>query len=332
MKSGNDSSKHPGEDTSVKPKRERKTQADRIIETAVATRDMPIPMGNDMAFVSKILVQAFLPHRDPDDLTWERTNGDFTLYVKSGLGRENKKTKVYGIPYGAIPRILMAYINSEALKNSKDETCENPRVIYLGNSLSDFLRKIGVQNTGGVRGGITSFKKQAERLFHAEITVIYKGKQGYAERDIKISDGRFIFWGSAQHEGQPSLWDSSVELSERFYSLLVNNPAPMDWRVLKAIKQSPMALDLYMWLTHRMSYLQKPTEIKWETLQEQLGSDTTSSRKFRQLVRQHLVKIQSIWADLKIDADSSECIRLYPSKLLIPQSKASHSMNLLKSL
>jgi hypothetical protein len=315
-----DDTNFENENASPKKRGERKTQVDKIIETACLIYDEPKPSSKEMAFLSRILVQAFLPHKDPKDIAWERTNGDFTLIVKSGIGYANKKSKLYGVPYGSIPRLLMAYVNTQALRNSKNPKVENPRIIHLGNSLSQFLEALGIASTGGQYGSITRFKKQAEKLFHSEITIIQRGKHGIAERDIKIADGRFLFWDLKDPE-QMALWDSAIELSERFYQLLVSNPVPMDWRILKVIKQSPMALDLYMWLTHRMSYLGKPTKIKWETLQEQLGADIQQLKHFREQVRKHLRKIEAMWQGLHIDASHTEHIILYPSELLIEQTK-----------
>lgn len=309
------------ENASPKKRGVRKTQIEKIVDTACLLWEDPKPASNEMAFLSRILVQAFLPHKDPKEMAWTRTNGDFSMSVKSGINIAKKKPELYGVPYGSIPRLLMAYINTEALRNSKDTNNANPRMIHLGNSLSQFLEALSIQNTGGKRGGITSFKKQAEKLFHSEITIIQRGTHGIAERDIKISDGRFLFW-DLKDPDQMALWESAIELSERFYQLLVNNPVPMDWRILKTIKQSPMALDLYMWLTHRMSYLDKPVKIRWETLQLQLGADIEQLKHFREQVRKHLKKIESMWQDLNIDSSHADYILLYPSQLLIPHTKS----------
>jgi hypothetical protein len=311
------------ENKNASPKKRgvRKTQIEKIVDTACLLWDEPKPASNEMAFLSRILVQAFLPHKDPKEIMWSRTNGDFTLDVKSGIGRgKDGKPKLYGVPYGSIPRLLMAYINTEALRNSKDPNNSNPQIISLGASLSQFLEKLGYASTGGQNGSITRFKNQAEKLFHSEITVIQRGTHGVAERDIKIADGRFIFW-DLQDPEQQALWESSIELSDRFYNLLIQGAAPMDWRILKTIKQSPMALDLYMWLTHRMGYLNKPVRIKWETLQLQLGADIENIRHFRSKVRQHLKKIEAIWQDLNIDATHADYLMLYPSDLLITPTK-----------
>lgn len=298
----------------------RETQDNRIARTAAEVWEVSADEAGELAFVSRVLVQAFLPHSDPKDIAWQRTNGNFTLTVKSGIGFENGKSKTYGVPYGTIPRLLLAWLNSEAIRNAQDLKNDRPQMIHLGRSLSEFLEKIGIQRTGGPRGGITSFKNQAEKLFRAEITVASTGPDMIAERDIKISDGRFFFWSHKNPE-QQTIWENAIELSDRFYRLLIRNPVPLDWRVLKAIKQSPMALDLYMWLTHRMSYLDKPVTIQWETLQKQLGSDVERIDNFRQKVRQHLKKITAVWRHLKVDASRPDAIRLYPTPSLIAPTK-----------
>jgi hypothetical protein len=299
----------------------REAKSVKVANLAAKVWDRDPLSAVDMAFVSRIMVQAFLPHSDPKDLAWQRVNGNFALTVKSGIGFENGKSKTYGIPYGTIPRLLLAWLNSEAFRNSQDSSNEHPQRIQLGRSLSDFLEKIGVPRTGGRRGGITAFKNQAERLFRSEITITCTGEDMVSERDMKIADGRVFFW-SHTHPGQTTLWESAIELSDRFYALLIRNPVPLDWEVLREIKQSPMALDLYMWLTHRMSYLQESINIRWGTLEKQLGSDIADSRKFRQQVRKHLGTIQTIWKDLQIDASSSDFICLRKSKKLIPHKKS----------
>jgi hypothetical protein len=299
----------------IKYKREPKNN--QHAKTAMEVWDQSAIEAKTLAFVSRILVQAFLPHSDPKDIGWSRRNGDFTLDVKSGIGKDKKgKFFQYGVPYGTVPRLLLAWLNTQAVSNSNDESNPNPRLISLGRSLSEFLDELEIGNTGGKNGGITRFKKQMEKLFHAEISVTCTGKNFIAEKDIKISDGRFIFWDVNQPK-QMNLWESSIELSEAFYKLLINTPVPMDWRILKNFKQSPMALDLYMWLTHRMCYVDKPVAIKWETLAQQLGSDVQDIHKFRQQVRKHLRAITVIWKDLRIDASKSDAFHLYESKSMV---------------
>ena len=53
----------------------------------------------------------------------------------------------------------------------------------------------------------------------------------------------------------PNSFNSVVVLSAEFYDELVAHAVPIDLRALKALKSSPLALDIYSWLTYRMSYL-----------------------------------------------------------------------------
>ncbi len=299
----------------------RETQDNRIARTAAEVWETTANEAGELAFISRILVQAFLPHSDPKKAGWIRKNGNFTLSLKSGFEvLEDGTPKFYGLPYGSIPRLLLAWLNSEAIRNHQDKNNENPHVIYLGRSLSEFLEKIGIDRSGGKKGGITRFKTQSEKLFRSEITVTCSGADMIVERDIKITDGRFVFWSHHSPE-QQTLWENAIELSDRFYNLLIRNPVPLDWRVLKAIKQSPMALDLYMWLTHRMSYVEKPVSIQWETLQQQLGAEIEGMHHFRDKVRKNLKKIQTVWCSLNIDVSKPDTICLYKSSLLVAPTK-----------
>jgi hypothetical protein len=65
----------------------------------------------------------------------------------------------------------------------------------------------------------------------------------------------------------------TVTLSEHFFNEVIDRPVPIDMRAIKALKQSPMALDIYTWLTYRASYLKRPTVIPWSSLALQFGSD-----------------------------------------------------------
>ena len=58
---------------------------------------------------------------------------------------------------------------------------------------------------------------------------------------------------------QAALWGSVVTLSPGFFSAVTERPVPVDFRALKALR-SPLALDIYCWLTYRMSYLERPSK------------------------------------------------------------------------
>lgn len=64
--------------------------------------------------------------------------------------------------------------------------------------------------------------------------------QGAAQGDL---------WWSVRAPNQGALWGSWIELGEMFYTAITRAPVPVDMRTLRALKRSPLALDLYAWLT-----------------------------------------------------------------------------------
>src|SRR5690606_12757454 len=62
-------------------------------------------------------------------------------------------------------------------------------------------------------------------------------------------------WWDPKRPDQAVLFGSTVVLGERFFRAIIERPVPLDFRALRALKKSPLGLDLYTWLTYRMSYL-----------------------------------------------------------------------------
>ena len=47
------------------------------------------------------------------------------------------------------------------------------------------------------------------------------------------------------------LWDSTIQLGERFFQEIIAHPIPLDMHTLRALKRSPRGLDLYFWLVYK---------------------------------------------------------------------------------
>ena len=57
------------------------------------------------------------------------------------------------------------------------------------------------------------------------------------------------------------LWDSTIRLGEEFFNEVIAHPVPIDMRILKAVKRSPLGLNLYLWLAYRTFALKTPLTI-----------------------------------------------------------------------
>jgi hypothetical protein len=75
-----------------------------------------------------------------------------------------------------------------------------------------------------------------------------------------------MLWWDPKSPDQKELFDSKVILSQPFFREIIDRPVPLDKRALAALSKSPLQLDIYCWLTYRMSYLKRETVIPWEAL------------------------------------------------------------------
>ena len=103
----------------------------------------------DMGFMARLLALCSLPRTNPGNQSkYVRRNGPYTLGMTAGI---NSK-----LPFGNIPRLLLAWLCTEAVRTQN-------RVLVLGSSLSEFMRKLGMEDrSGSARGDRTRLPQPDE--------------------------------------------------------------------------------------------------------------------------------------------------------------------------
>ena len=99
------------------------------------------------------------------------------------------------------------------------------------------MRELGVYSSGGGREH-TKLRNQMERLFNAHVSLVYEDKRGKATVNSQIADST-VFWWNPQRPDQPSLWESKIELSEKFFNEIISHPVPLDMNTLRNGPTSP---------------------------------------------------------------------------------------------
>jgi hypothetical protein len=198
-----------------------------------------------------------------------------------------------GLPYGTVPRLLLAWVTTEAVKTKTRE-------LELGDSMAAFMGELGLSATGGSTGSITRLKNQTRRLFASTVSASYESKTKIADIGYRLADKSVLWWHAKEPE-QAGLWRSTVTLSEQFFNEVVDRPVPIDMRAIKALKRSPMALDIYTWLTYRMSYLKRPTVIPWAALAMQFGSNYAQVRQFKAAFLTELRKVVTVYGMVQVE-------------------------------
>lgn len=266
------------------------------------------PDKTESAFMARQLVQATLPHKNPGDLpAWSRKNGDLTLTIRPGWDEKNNQS--IGYPYGTIPRLLLFWITTEAIRT------KSPR-IELGNSLAQFMETLGLQPKGtGKRSDFKRLREQMIRLSRATISFSQSSAKGYSWLDMQVAPKGMIWWSEKQPD-QQTLWQNWIQLGDDFFNAITSSPVPVDMRILKALKRSPLALDLYAWATYT-AYQTQQTEqsrsVSWELLHEQFGAEYKTLKEFSRKAWKALRKIQAVYPNLSIERVHGGIIVL-PSK------------------
>lgn len=273
---------------------------DRLVNEALLIEAEEAKSADALGFMARAMVQATLPHKKAEGNEFTRTNGNYSMSILAPAA--------IGLPYGSYPRLLLSWLSTEAVRTKERE-------LILGDSLSKFMGELGLIPTGGRWGSITQLKNQMRRLFSSHVSCTYDG-DSFNAINMMLAD-RVALWWSPQEPEQAALWQSSVLLSQPFFDEITAHPVPIDLRALSALKKSPMALDVYMWLTYRMFYMRKATPLRWASLQSQFGSDFADTKAGRQGFRRGFIhalkKVQVVYPGARVEPTDGG-ILLLPSK------------------
>lgn len=274
---------------------------DKLFGTALAIELETAKEAGALGFMARAMVQATMPLRRVAGNEFTRTNGAFSLTMLA-------PSKI-GLPYGSIPRLVTGFLTTEAVRTKE-------RHIVLGSSLSRFMAELDLAPTGGRWGTIPRMRDQMTRLFACSISCTYSSGSAFGLENVNIADKATLWWTPRQPD-QGTLWESTIVLSERFFSEITENPVPIDLRALRALKRSPMALDVYLWLTYRMSYVRARTAVPWGALQLQFGADYPTSvqgrRDFKKAFLRALGKVAVVYPAARLDTTADSLV-LLPSR------------------
>lgn len=278
----------------------------QLIDLAVEIQSNPVVKYEDRTYVARELVQLTLPHRQPAKVNnqvppiWTRRNGDLSLIVKPGYQVDPKvgEVRCLGYPSGAIPRLLIFWLNSEVVKNKT-------RRIELDGSYNEFLRRIGFdpRTGGGVRGDAKRVALEAQRLFRATISFEHASDRSRSWVDMPVAPKGSVWWDVKKPE-QDNLFSSWIELGEDFYNCLVGNPVPLDSRILSYFRSSPLGLDISAWLSHRVftaSMTGQSSKITWYQMLGQFGSGYNCPKNFKKSAKPIIEKLKVLVPKLGVE-------------------------------
>ena len=213
-------------------------------------------------------------------------------------------------PYGTIPRLFLYWLNTEVVRKKSRE-------IELGSSLNGFLEDLGLNpaNGRGKRSDAFRTKDQLDRLLGSVITFRYDDDNKTSRVNVPVATSSTIWWQHKEPD-QKGLFTSKIVVSQELYDIFMGAPVPHDLRLLKTLKNSALALDLYSWLLTRIYaslYQDKVQFIPWRALAKQFGSEYADPKNFKKKARDTLKKINAIYGNQLPIEQVNGGVEVYPS-------------------
>lgn len=243
-----------------------------------------------------------LPHKKlPDDQAWEKKGHKVTLLVEPGRLKQAGKTRLFGVPYGARARMILLYLQTQAIRTGSRE-------VALGRSMRDWMERMGL-SIGGETA--RTLREQAARISACSLKFFWEdaNSDGFERGAIVRSGLRF----HAEDQNQASLWEDRVTLDEVFYASLRDHPVPLLESAIRQLRDRSMSLDIYVWLAWRLHNLSKPTSISWPALHAQFGAGYKLVRQFKPRFIEALAAALAAYPDARVDVQDA-AITLLPSR------------------
>lgn len=284
----------------------------RIIEAAAGhMSDETAPDRAVRSHVYSAWCHAGMPHKKPrvEDANWRIETDYVTLLIEPGtrVQADGQEAPV-GLPFGSYARLILIDWQTEALeKGSRD--------VVMGPSLKASLKRMGLPHGGKV---MELVREQVERLATCRFTFHLKTTERRgAVANVNIVDN-IEYCEVGGPGGRARRYVERVRLSEVFYQQLRAHPVSVDKASIMTIRNSSMALDLYMWLAYRLRSLDGDKAISWTALKGQFGGGVTAMRNFKPLFNENLQLALSVYRAANVSM-TSDGVTLRPSPPPVPQ-------------
>lgn len=277
----------------------------------------------DIGYTSALWAQLSMPYRNPGNIAqWTRSNGNLTLTVTAHPEVSEDGQVTYSYPYGVIPRYVMLWVAGEVFRTEE-------RTLSLGSTVADFAQKLGMKNGG------TPSRRLAEQLRNLfacsmsieEISQVSGEPWELNETVTRVRGSRFniaseyeLFQrrrqGRIARLEDPVLFGSTLTVTEDFFDEIMRRPVPIDLNTINKLQGSPLKIDVYTWLTYRMSYLRSPSFIPWSLLALQFGSMVTRPRGFKEYFLKALADVLMLYPEARVKAgehNGVDGLQLLPS-------------------
>lgn len=258
-----------------------------------------------LAFSMAHIVQTGFPHRKTTNTEHTRKNGNLTVTMTA--------PSRFGLPYGVISRLIYVHICTQIITTGST-------TIKLGSSQRSFMEdSFNWTYSTGERGTSVSWRAHLLSVLSTSLTIIEdlvdESRTGIHLKNIPIVDEALLWWDDEYNDRG----EAFIKVSDRFAELLLGHAVPLDFESILtlALQKSPMAFDMYCWLTYRYWRMGENKEslvpISWRELSEQIGHNYSSVERFRKAAIKELAKVRAVYPEAHFNTDNTNALILTTS-------------------
>lgn len=247
------------------------------------------PTFAELAYQHTVLCQIGLPRRKVEGDHFLRRSGNAEIAVSAGFLFEDNRLVKQPVPFGSLPRLALAHVSTFAVQNRTPE-------VPIGDSASQFLRRIGIEPDGGRR-----FRRLRRQMHALAACYIQLGYRGVTMSGSPFEE--FAAWTNDRGEEQSSIWPGRLVLSAKFYKTLIATAVPLDKRALNELSNSSLALDIYTFFAHRLWRIDSDLFLPWSALRAQFGQEYSGkegARNFRRKFKTALASVLKVYPQAKV--------------------------------
>ena len=273
--------------------------------------------NKEKLFTHTVFAQCALPIKalPKEQSFYQISHGHASLAITAGTlinPRDPSLSESREVPYGAKARLLITYINDQAIKTDSAQ-------IDMGSTLHMFMKTNGIPIGGKNR---LEIEKQVKNIAAANIHLGLWGekdkKQYSSQKNMRIAE-EVSFW-TEKDPTQATLWQPTMILSDEYIKAMEQHRMPINFKNLVALQSNPRAMDLYVWLTYRINSVKRPVAIKWESLHSVFGNNVSNINNFKKRFKEALKLAQPYVKDLQLDMDVKHLTLINTSRKFVSMS------------
>jgi len=283
--------------TKQKRKSSASSSSDRAIEKLAEGRVLidaeNAYTADTIGYLHTVLCQIGLPRSPIKERVWTRANGGVGLRVAAGAIFDNQDWIDQPMPQGPYARLVLADISTHAVRYKT-------RAVPMEDSVSAYMRqRLQVAVSGGKKGTYTAFKREAQALAAAEVSLSVPLADGGRMQTKAPPIETFKAW-MVDDGPQQALWPCELVLDAKFYESLRNHATPIDMRAYRSLGESCLAMDIYAWLANRLRRLKAPQDLYWSALANQFGGYSDVAR-FRKEFLKRLKEVKTVYPEAHVE-------------------------------